>query len=174
MFKAIFCGLFFTVLCSSGCLNMQSSKKRNNNLHYKSCNILIECPNNTSYYAIDFNSLGEGGVGFCFEKRDTLTYLIGRDDSIKKLISFHLPDDDKERLDSLLVNIPIVKKSTKRTSHDAFKYTLKVDDIVKIEDSIPGNDLYEILKIIIDNFSKEVREHDYCGFFEAFRSAKNP
>lgn len=174
MFKVIYCGLLFTIFCLFSCLNIQSSKKRNNNLHYKTCNILIECPNNTSYYVINFNNLGEGGVGFCFEKRDTLNYLIERGDSITKLISFHLPDDDIEQLDSLLVNVSLVQNKAKKTSHDSFKYTLKLDDVVKIDESISGYDLYAILKIIVDNFPKAVKEHDYCGFFDAFSRIKNP
>jgi len=171
MFKIRLLKFFCAILCLISCSGSQSHKERSNNLNYKSCSLLIECPNNTSYYSINFNNQGEGIVGFCFEKRDTINYSIQKNDSLIKLISFHLKSDDKRNVDSLLVNIPVIKNN-KKISHDSFKYTLKLDDIVKSE-NVSDTNLYGVLKIITSNFSKEIKQYDFCGFFEAFSYTKS-
>ncbi|SEW51575.1 hypothetical protein [Chitinophaga arvensicola] len=171
MFKMRLLKLFCTILCLISCSERQSRKEGSNNLIYKTCSLLIECPNNTSYYSISFNYQGEGIVGFCFEKRDTINYSIQKNDSLIKLIAFHLTSDDKRHVDSLLINIPLLKNDNKKLSHDSFKYTLKLDNLVKSE-NVSDTNLYGILKIIKNNFPKEAKHYDFCGFFEAFSYTK--
>jgi hypothetical protein len=165
MLKWLLFGLLFTISCSS-------SEEHSHHTNYSNCSIIIACPNIISYYLIEFNQIGEGTLGFCFKKYDTINYAVGKNDSITKSITFHLSKNDKKYIDSLLANIQPNGYSNKGMSHDSFKYTLKLDDVVKSEQDASVTDLHKILETIARYFPKDFASYDFYGFFEAYNVIK--
>ncbi len=168
MYGIILLALLSTGLYLSGCSGQRPPDQQMNESDYRNCSLQIECPGNASYYIISFDNQGAGTVNFCFEKRDTINYVSGKNDSIMKILTFQLSEVDKKQTDSLLTKIQSLKHINKTVPHDTFRYILKLDNTVSFEGSNAEADLFKLLKIVTDNFATEIRKYDYCGFFEVF------
>ncbi len=164
------CYLFcFSLICFA-CTN-NTSKPRTDSFSYEKVNILIECPNNYSYYFIDFSSKGEGTLAFCFDRVDASDLKVGRTDSLNEITTFHISNDDLRKLDTLVLSLPVLIDSTARP-YDTYKYIVKVDGKSKFEASDSVEHVYKMLKLLTPYFPKDKRTYDFYEFFTLFETIK--
>jgi len=154
-----------SVICFA-CLG-NKPKQHTSRFSFKKVSIRIECPDNESYYLIEFDNSGQSSMAFCFDRTDSLDLIEGKRDSLTKTADFHISQPDMQTLDTLLSSLPTRIDSERR--RDAFRYILRVDGRSKIVSSDDERHVYDLLEVLIPYFPEDERRYDFYEFFKAFK-----